>query len=41
VEGDVVWTQEYLRYRVNRCTHQQAQQKVFQQVALGSSNRTG
>lgn len=32
VEGDIVWTQEYLRYRVNRCTHQQAQERVFQQI---------
>jgi hypothetical protein len=32
VEGDIVWTQEYLRYRVNRCTHQQARDRVFQQI---------
>jgi hypothetical protein len=35
VEGDIVWTQEYLRYRVGRCTHQQAQDRVFQQIAGG------
>lgn len=33
VEGDIVWTQEYLRYRVSRCTHAQAQDRVFQQIA--------
>ena len=31
-EGDVVWTQEYLRYRVNGCTHGDAVQKVFLQL---------
>ena len=31
-EGDVVWTQEYLRYRVNGCTHGDAVQKVFLQI---------
>src|SRR5262245_8169793 len=24
LEGDIVWTQEYLRYRVNACDHQSA-----------------
>lgn len=32
VEGTIVWTQEYLRYRVNRCGHQEAIQKVFDQI---------
>ena len=32
VEGDVVWTQEYLRYRVNDCGHADAVQRVFQQI---------
>jgi hypothetical protein len=32
VEGTIVWTQEYLRYRVNRCSHQEAIQKVFDQI---------
>jgi hypothetical protein len=32
IEGDIVWTQEYLRYRVNRCTHEQAVDRVFQQI---------
>jgi hypothetical protein len=31
-EGDIVWTQEYLRYRVYRCTHQQAIDRVFTQI---------
>ncbi len=32
VEGDVVWTQEYLRYRVNACGHAIAVQNVFVQI---------
>jgi hypothetical protein len=31
-EGDIVWTSEYYRYRVNGCTHTQAQTRVFSQV---------
>jgi hypothetical protein len=31
-EGDVVWTQEYLRYRVNACSHTTAVAKVMQQI---------
>lgn len=31
-EGDVVWTQEYLRYRVNDCPHAEAVQRVFRQI---------
>jgi hypothetical protein len=31
-EGDVVWVQEYLRYRVNGCSHQVAIDKVFAQI---------
>ena len=34
-EGDVVWTQEYLRYRVNGCGHPDAIAKVFAQVNGG------
>lgn len=34
-EGDVVWTQEYLRYRVNQCTHQQAVNRVMTQIDGG------
>ena len=33
VVGNVVWTQEYLRYRATGCTHSQAQAKVFDQIA--------
>jgi hypothetical protein len=32
LEGDIVWTQEYLRYRVNRCDHAAAAQKVLDQI---------
>jgi hypothetical protein len=32
VEGDIVWTQEYLRYRVNGCDHLEAVDRVFQQI---------
>lgn len=32
VEGNIVWTQEYLRYRVSACSHIDAQQKVFDQI---------
>jgi hypothetical protein len=31
-EGGGVWIQEYLRYRVNRCTHPDATAKVFRQI---------
>lgn len=32
VEGNVIWIQEYLRYRVSGCDHLQAQDKVFTQI---------
>jgi hypothetical protein len=32
IEGDIVWTQEYLRYRVNQCDHAVAMDKVFYQI---------
>lgn len=32
VEGEAVWMQEYLRYRVNRCGHSDSVTKVFQQI---------
>ena len=32
IVGDVVWTQEYLRYRVNGCGHAIAVQNVFVQI---------
>jgi Matrixin len=35
-EGDVVWTQEYVRYRVNQCTHAQALDRVSAQIAGGA-----
>ena len=31
-EGDVVWVQEYLRYRLNGCTHSQAAGRVLDQI---------
>jgi hypothetical protein len=34
-EGDVVWIQEYLRYRLNGCTHAQSIEKVTQQIEGG------
>lgn len=36
IEGDIVWTQEYLRYRVNACDHAQAVQRVFGQIDTGA-----
>jgi hypothetical protein len=32
MEGSVIWTQEYMRYRVNQCSHTQAVEKVFAQI---------
>lgn len=32
VEGNIVWTQEYLRYRVSGCGHDSSQQRVFDQI---------
>jgi hypothetical protein len=34
-EGGVIWTQEYLRYRVNQCDHPSSVQKVFSQIDGG------
>jgi len=39
-EGDVIWTQEYLRYRVNQCDHPTAVQKVFTQIDGGGVQPT-
>jgi hypothetical protein len=39
-EGGVVWTQEYLRYRVNQCDHPTSVQKVFAQVDGGPVSPT-
>ena len=35
MEGGVIWTQEYLRYRTNSCDHVTAEQKVFSQIDGG------
>jgi hypothetical protein len=35
MEGSLVWTQEYLRYRVNACGHVAGTAKVFQQIDGG------
>ena len=32
IEGSIVWTQEYLHYRVNQCSHADAVSRVFQQI---------
>jgi hypothetical protein len=34
-EGDIVWTQEYLRYRLNGCAHPDATDRVLSQVTGG------
>jgi hypothetical protein len=39
-EGSVIWTQEYMRYRVNDCDHAAAVQKVFQQIDGGAVSDT-
>jgi Matrixin len=39
-EGDVAWTQEYLRYRVSGCGHTDAIAKVFAQVNGGGVQPT-
>lgn len=36
IEGSVIWTQEYMRYRVNHCDHPTAVQKVFAQIDGGA-----
>ena len=33
IEGNIVWTQEYLWYRVTGCNHADAQLRVFDQIA--------
>lgn len=40
IEGTIVWTQEYLRYRVNLCDHEEAIQKVFAQIDGGGVQPT-
>jgi matrixin len=39
-EGDVVWITEYIRYRLNRCSHTQATDRVIQQVLGGAVQPT-
>jgi hypothetical protein len=48
IEGSIVWTQEYLRYRVNRCDHWTSQGNVLAQIrgnppppVCGSSDVSG
>lgn len=40
IEGSVIWTQEYLRYRVNECDHASALQKVMAQIDGGAVSPT-
>jgi hypothetical protein len=40
MEGSVIWTQEYLRYRVNECDHATATQKVMTQIDGGAVSDT-
>lgn len=40
IEGSVIWIQEYMRYRVNRCDHIVAVQKVFAQIDGGAPTAT-
>ena len=32
LEGDAVWVQEYVRYRLGRCSHDEAHERVQQQI---------
>jgi hypothetical protein len=36
IEGEVVWTQEYIRYRTNGCDHATAVQRVMAQIDGGA-----
>jgi hypothetical protein len=36
-EGEIVWTQEYIRYRVNGCDHATAVQRVMTQIDGGAA----
>jgi hypothetical protein len=40
IEGSVIWTQEYLRYRVNECDHNSAVVKVMAQIDGGAVSAT-
>lgn len=33
LEGDAVWVQEYLRYRLGGCSHDKAHERVLRQIA--------
>lgn len=37
LEGDVVWVQEYIRYRVNGCDHATAVQRIIAQIDGGAA----
>ena len=37
LEGAIVWTQEYLRYRLSACDHLTAVSKVLQQIGTGGN----
>lgn len=39
-EGDIVWMMEYFRYRLSGCSHDDASQKTFTQVAGGAAPAT-
>jgi hypothetical protein len=39
-EGDIVWTQEHLRYRLNGCSHVDATGRVLTQVSGGAVQPT-
>jgi hypothetical protein len=38
IEGTIVWTQEYLRYRVNQCGHADAVARVLRQIDGASAD---
>ena len=40
IEGTIVWTQEYLRYRVNGCGHQDAIARVTAQILGRARSRS-
>lgn len=40
IEGDIVWTTEYFRYRLSGCDHADATQKTLTQVAGGTAPPT-
>ena len=40
IEGTIVWTQEYLRYRVNGCSHDAAVSRVLAQIDGGNNTAT-